>query len=295
MNFKSLRQKFFVVISMLAFWALMPVNAQQQNVRQQEKKLPPIHYVRSRDYDMRHIALDLKFDWDKEQTFGTAAITLAPLVRNFQKVNLDAGLMIINSVKLNGKDLTFNYDEPKTLLSVNLDQVYEIGEPVTFIVDYRTTGKTVENTLGFGGGGGLKFIKPTAANPNLRRTIWSQGETDYNRFWFPSYDSPNDFRTSELTATVEKPMFVVSNGKLSNRKDNGDGTETFHWKMDTPYANYLTSIVVGEYAEVKGDYEGIPVLTYLFPNELKDGQASVKKLPEMVKFFSEKTASNILM
>jgi aminopeptidase N len=261
----------------------------QQDEQKQVKKLPPVHYVRSRDYDMRHIALNLKFDWEKEQTYGTAAITLAPLTPNFQTVNLDAGAMVINSVRLNGKDLKFSYDEPTSNLTVNLDRVYKIGEAVTLTVDYRTKGLVVSNTLGFGGGGGLKFIKPNAANPNRRRQIWSQGESDYNRFWFPSYDSPNDFRTTELIATVEKPMFVVSNGKLLSRKDNKDGTETFYWKMDTPYANYLTSIVVGEYAEIKGTYAGIPVSTFLFPNEAKAGAASVGKLPEMVKFFSEKT------
>ena len=261
----------------------------QQKENEKERKLPPAHYIRSRDYDMRHIALNLKFDWDKEQTFGTATITLAPLVPNLQKINLDAGLMIINSVKLNGKNLTFNYNEPESLLSVNLDRVYRIGEPVTFTVDYRTKGETVSNTLGFGGGGGLKFIKPDADNPNRRRQIWTQGESDYNRFWFPSYDSPNDFRTTELTATVEKPMMVISNGKLVSVKDNPDNTRTYYWKMDTPYANYLSSIVVGEYAEIKGEYQGIPISTYLFPDELKDGAASVKNLPEMVRFFSEKT------
>lgn len=237
---------------------------------------------------MRHIALNLKFDWEKEQTFGTATVTLAPLLPNFQTVELDAGAMTINSVKMNGKDLKFTYDEANSNLSINLDRVYRIGEALTFTVDYRTKGEIVSNTLGFGAGGGLKFIKPDANNPNRRRQIWTQGETDYNRFWFPSYDSPNDFRTSEITATVEKPMFVVSNGKLMSRKDNKDGTETFHWKMDTPFANYLTSIVVGEYAEIKGDYQGIPVLTYLYPHEAKEGAASVEKLPEMVKFFSEK-------
>jgi aminopeptidase N len=255
---------------------------------QQVKQLPPVHYVRSRDYDMQHIALNLKFDWEKEQAFGTATITLAPLMPNFQTVNLDAGSMIINSVKLNGKDLRFSYDEPNSNLAINLDRVYNVGEPLTFVVDYRTKGGVVGNTLGFGAGGGLKFIKPTAENPNRRRQIWSQGESDYNRFWFPSYDSPNDFATTELTATVEKQMFVVSNGKLVEQKDNKDGTTTFHWKMDTPHANYLTSIVVGEYAEVKGNYAGIPVSTYLFPNEEKEGAVSVKRLPDMVKFFSEK-------
>ncbi len=260
----------------------------QQNGNAEEKKLPPAHYVRSHDYDMRHIALSLKFDWDKEQALGTAAMTLAPLVPNFKTVNLDAGLMIINSVKLDSKNLTFNYDEANTLLSINLDRVYTIGEPLTLIVDYHTNGEIVPNTLGFGGGGGLKFIKPPAGDSHGRRQIWSQGQTDYNRFWFPSYDSPNDFASTELTATVEKPLFVVSNGALVNRHDNGDGTETFHWKMDTPHANYLTSVVVGEYAEVKGEYAGISVSSYVFPNELKEGQVSLKNLPAMVKFFSEK-------
>ena len=265
------------------------VFGQQKDVAREIVKLPPAHFIRSRDFDMQHIALDLKFDWEKEQTFGTAAITLTPLLPNLQTINLDAGAMQINSVKLGGKDLKFNYDEPNTNLTINLDRVYNIGEVMTLTVDYRTKGGVVENTLGFGAGGGLKFIKPDAEHPNRRKQIWSQGESDYNRFWFPSYDSPNDFATTELTATVDKPMFVMSNGKLIDRKDNKNGTETFHWKMDTPHANYLTSIVVGEYSEIKGDYAGIPVSTYIFPNELKDGAVSVKKLPEMVKFFSEKT------
>ncbi|MGC2235104.1 MAG: M1 family aminopeptidase [Pyrinomonadaceae bacterium] len=290
MNFKLINRKSIILVLafLLAFTTL--AQAQPQTEKQIEKKvLPPIHYVRSRDYDMRHIALNLKFDWEKEQAYGTATITLAPLVQSLKTINLDAGLMTISSVKLaSGGDLQFQYDKSASNLEISLDREYKNGEALTFVVEYRTDGTVVPNTLGFGGGGGLKFIKPNADNPNRRRQVWSQGESDYNRFWFPSYDSPNDFATSEMTATVEKSMFVVSNGKLLERKDNKDGTETFHWKMDTPHANYLTSIVVGEYSEVKGEYLGVPVSTYIFPNELKDGAVSVKRLPEMVKFFSEK-------
>ncbi len=284
---KVLSLLFIIIFGLPNIASARPMPQQQDD--KNSKKLPPAHYIRSRDYDMRHIALDLKFDWDKEQAFGTATITLAPLVPDFQKINLDAGLMVFNSIKLGGKNLTYNYDEKATSLVVNLDRIYKIGEPLTLTVDYRTKGEIVPNTLGFGGGGGLKFIKPDGGDPNGRRQIWSQGESDYNRFWFPSYDSPNDFATTELTATVEKPMFVMSNGKLIERQDNGNGTETFHWKTDVPHANYLTSIVVGEYSEVKGEYAGIPVSSYVFPNELKEGQVSTKNLPAMVKFFSEKT------
>ena len=280
----------FCLLTFAAHLQARPINKFNAPQDDKSKKLPPVHYVRSRDYDVRHIALNLKFDWEKEQTYGTATITLAPLVANLKTINLDAGLMFINSVKTSdGKVLQFKYDEPQSQLSISLDRIYKPNEPFTMIIDYRTKGEVVPNTLGFGGGGGLKFIKPTAENPNGRRQIWSQGESDYNRFWFPSYDSPNDFATTELTATVEKPLIVISNGKLIETKDNSDNTRTFHWKIDTPHANYLTSIVVGEYAEVKGEYDGIPVSTYVFPNELKEGEATAKRLPAMVKFFSEKT------
>ncbi|MGI9035691.1 MAG: M1 family metallopeptidase, partial [Pyrinomonadaceae bacterium] len=288
MDSKLSRKNFYIFI-LLILTAFSQIVSAQNGAGDGKKTLPPAHYIRSHDYDMQNISLNLKFDWNKEQAYGTAALTLAPFVPNLRKINLDAGLMIINSVKLNGANLTFDYDEKQTLLSVNLDKVYRIGESLTLIVDYRTKGEIVPTTLGFGGGGGLKFIKPAAGNPRGRRQIWSQGESDYNRFWFPSYDSPNDFATSELTATVEKPLMVISNGKLVERKDNGDGTETFHWRIDEPHANYLTSVVVGEYSEIKGEYAGIPVSSYVFPNELKQGEETTKRLPEMVKYFSEKT------
>ena len=120
--------------------------------------------------------------------------------------------------------------------------------------------------------------------------IWSQGETEFNRYWFPSYDTPNDFRTTELKATVDKKYSVISNGALVEDKDNGDGTHTVYWKMDTPYTNYLTSIVVGEYAEVKtANMQGIPVYAYGYKNETKEVAATTKNIVDMMKFFSEKT------
>ncbi|HKC66344.1 MAG TPA: M1 family aminopeptidase, partial [Pyrinomonadaceae bacterium] len=113
--------------------------------------------------------------------------------------------------------------------------------------------------------------------------------TEYNHYWFPCYDHPNDFSTTEIIATVEKPLMVISNGKLIETKNNKDNTRTFHWKIDTPHASYLTSIVVGEYVPVEGNYAGIPVITYVYPNELEAGKVTAARLPEMVKFFSEKT------
>ncbi|MEJ7699421.1 MAG: hypothetical protein WKF71_07205 [Pyrinomonadaceae bacterium] len=215
------------------------------------KKLPPVNYVRSRSIDVKHVSIDLRFDWDKEQAFGTTTVTLVPF-RELEKFYLDAAAMTINSVTLaSGATLKFKYDAKKENdnLEIILDRTYKRGEDIHVKVDYRTSyvNKADAETAIGSFGRGLRFIKPTADNPNKPRQIWSQGETEFNRYWFPSYDSPNDFRTSELRATVEKPFTVVSNGKLLEVKENADNTRTFYWKMDTPYTNYLTSIVIGEY------------------------------------------------
>ena len=258
------------------------------------KKLPPVNYIRSREVDIKNVSIDLRFDWGKEQAFGSTTVTLAPF-KELSKFYLDAAAMTVNSITLaNGTKLQFAYDGKKEddNLEITLDRAYRKGEDVSVKIDYRTNYvNTADSDTAIGSfGRGLRFIKPTAEQPNKPRQIWSQGETEFNRYWFPSYDTPNDFRTSELKATVEKPLMVVSNGKLLDVKDNGDNTRTYHWKMDTPYSNYLTSIVVGEYTEIKnGEYEGIPVYAYGYPSEAKEVAATTKNVPAMIKFFSEKT------
>jgi aminopeptidase N len=264
----------------------------QQN--RQVKKLPPVNWIRSRQIDVKHIAIDLRFDWEKESASGVSTVTLAPF-KDTNKISLDAAAMTINSVKTaRGADLKFIYDGKRDgdNLEITLDRVYKGGEDVTVKVDYATNyvNRADADTAIGSFGRGIRFIKPTAEEPNKPRQIWSQGESEFNRYWFPSYDSPNDFRTTELRATVQKPYFVVSNGQLMETKENADGTRTFYWKMDTPYSNYLTSIVVGEYTEIKnGEYDGKPVYAYGYPSEAKEVALTTKNLPATIKFFSDKT------
>ena len=298
--FKSKVSAYFLLflLTFVQIAAARPMPAanghQQQDDDDKVKKLPPVNYFRSREVDVKNVSIDLRFDWDKEQAYGSTVVSLAPF-EDLQKFSLDAASMTINSVTLaNGTPLKFAYDKAKEQdnLEIMLDRQYKRGEDLSVKVDYRTNYvNTADADTAIGSfGRGLRFIKPTTNQPNKPRQIWSQGETEFNRYWFPGYDSPNDFRTSELRATVEKPYMVISNGKLLDVKDNGDNTRTYHWKMDTPYANYLSSIVVGDYTEIKnGEYDGIPVYAYGYPSEAKEVTETTKRVPAMIKFFSEKT------
>ena len=188
----------------------------------------------------------------------------------------------------NGAPLKFEHDGTKKTLTVLLDRAYQPNEELTVVISYHTNKPPVAQTAALGGGG-LNFIKPRPDDPTRPRQIWTQGESEANHLWFPCFDHPNDFVTTEIVATVEKPLMVISNGALLSTKENPDGTRTFDWKIDQPHATYLTSIIVGEYAAVTGEYSGIPITTYVYPNEIEEGKVTAARLTEMVKFFSEKT------
>lgn len=251
-----------------------------------QQPIPATQFIRSHDYDTRDIKLDLRFDWQNERVMGKETITVAPLLANLARIELDAGDMTISSVKLSsGVALKYEVDAAKEKLRITLDRTYQPSDVLTLLIDYQAHGGNASGAPHYG----ITFIKPTPDEPNKPREIWSQGQPEFSHYWFPCHDHPNDFATTELTATVEKPAIVISNGKLLETKDNPDGTRTFHWKMDQPHAAYLTSIVVGEFTPVESSYAGIPVTTYVNASDIAGGKASAARLAEMIKFISEKT------
>src|SRR5215212_6015224 len=180
--------------------------------QEQQPRIPPRQNIRERTYDTRHIKLDLRFDWEREQVMGTATITFTPLNANTKTVEFDAANMTFKSVTLStGAPLKFEADAAREKLRVALDRAYQPADVLTVVINYNTNGVTKQAGLATFGRG-LTFIKPSA-------------------------DDPNDFATTEMIATVEKPLMVVSNGKLLATKNNSDGTRTFHWKMDEPHAS----------------------------------------------------------
>jgi aminopeptidase N len=288
-----LRQLFLCFLSLLVIAIAAPAQQAQTpagpGARRVTRPFPPPQYIPPHDYDQRNIKLDLRFDWDQEQAIGTEAITLAPTVKDLRRVELDAAFMAFSSVTLaSGTPLKFDYDATREKLSVTLDRAYQPSDELTLVISYHTIKPPAERTA-LVGGGGLNFIKPRPDDPSRPKQVWTQGEAEANHFWFACFDHPNDFVTTQIVATVPTPMTVISNGALISTKDNPDGTRTFDWKIDVPHATYLTSIIVGEFVPVTGEYGGIPITTYVYPNQLEEGKVTAARLPEMVKFFSEKT------
>lgn len=254
---------------------------------------PTIQTERIRNLDIQHIALDIRFDWTLKQAIGSATITLSPLLTT-DHIALDAGQLSVGAVQLaDHTPLSYSYDggDQNDALKITLNRKYAAGEKLVLVIDYHSNyhNDTDPNNLWGSYGKGLRFFAPSSTEPRKRRQIWSMGEPEGNRFWFPCYDAPNDFRTTEIRATVPAGLSVVSNGKLHQTIENSDGTRTFHWKMDVPHANHQTSIVVGEYQEATQNWEGVALRQFCYPDEREATLATVVRLPEMIRFFSKIT------
>jgi aminopeptidase N len=282
--------KLFLVAQLLVAAATFARAQTSATAQLNAPALPAARNIPAHDYDLRHVRLALRFDWEREQAIGTATLTLAPLVPDLRRVEFDAANMTVASVVTRaGGALKYELDERAAKLRVELERAYRVGEELTVAVAYRTNGRVP----GLGSGNyalGLVFNQLTPDDPLSRRQIYTQGESEFNRLWFPSYDHPNDFATSELSATVERPLMVISNGRLVEVKENTDNTRTFHWLMEQPHANYLTSLVVGEYVAVEDKTTaGVPVTSYVYPNEVAEGRLTTARLAAMVRFFAERT------
>lgn len=227
----------------------------------------------TRNYDQKHIKLNLSFDFEKAKVYGEAEFTFAPLENNFNKLILHSKTTEVSSVIMNGKNLNFYND--KNHLYIDLENSLNKGKDVTVNIKYISLPSR-----------GMYFFTPTNEIPEIPYQVWTQGQDNFNRHWYPAYDLPDDKLTSELIITVPSNMKAFSNGDLINELNNNNGTKTFHWKMETPYSSYLTTLIAGEFEQVVENFRGTK-LEYNVPVEWKDKtDYFFGRTPQMLNYFN---------
>jgi aminopeptidase N len=259
----------------------------------QEKEqftLPVYNPEATRNFDILHTKLELGFDWEKQHVLGKAYIDLTPLFYPIEEIVLDAKQFVIHQVRMKnskGEELKYVYNELE--VRIDLGRMYNRDEYLTIFIDY--TAQPNEGPMGGSAAitsdKGLFFINPTNENPNKPRQIWTQGETENNSKWFPTFDKPNERCTQEMYLTVEEGLETLSNGELVSTKRNGDGTKTDYWRMDKPHAPYLFMMMIGDFARVKDSWQGKELEYMVYPEFETSAKNIFNNTPEMLSFFSE--------
>ncbi|MBD2043474.1 M1 family metallopeptidase [Microcoleus sp. FACHB-672] len=233
------------------------------------------HYNPDRPGQVEHIFLDLILEIPKKSFHGSCTIQLMPVRSGIDRLTLDAVNLNIKKVKVDETKQSFDYDGEK--LHIQLEQPTQAGQQLTLKITYK-----VDNPQR-----GLYFIAPDKHYPDKPVQVWTQGEDEDSRFWFPCFDYPGQLATSEIRVQVPKQFLAISNGELIATEDAGDD-KIYHWLQKQVHPTYLMTLAVGEFAEIKDEWNGLPVNYYVDKSRQADARRSMGKTPRMIEFFSQK-------
>jgi aminopeptidase N len=232
-------------------------------------------YARSRDYDLQHSKIALRFDVEQKEVIGDVTHTVSLLRNNLDQIWFDSVGLQVHSVKLNKSDAKFEVTDTK--LIVDLPKPSKVGEKLDIEIKYD--GKPSK---------GLYFILPNKDYPNQPVEVWSQGESEDTRSYLPTYDYPNDRLTTETILTVPADWLTVSNGKLISVSDAAGGMKTWLWRESQPSSTYLITVVAGQFGEVKDSWRGMPVDYYAPKDRVDRLSINYGRTPQMIESFSQR-------
>jgi len=206
-------------------------------------------------------------------------VTLRSKVNNLDHIVLEMMDLNVDSVFVEGAVNTFNHINPR--LVIPLKDPLNINEEVEVVVYYHGV-PFHEDWGGFHWAGEYAFnlgVGFESIPHNLGKT------------WFPCIDDFIDRAVYEVFVTIPYSKKAICGGLLQSVTDNGNGTHTFHWKINAEIPTYLASIAAGMYARVSDTIAGmsgnIPVEIYTRPADSVRIAGTFVNLPAMITHFED--------
>ncbi|MCA8978745.1 MAG: M1 family metallopeptidase, partial [Planctomycetes bacterium] len=230
------------------------------------------HTPRTEPVDVEHYALDVALDPAARTIAGTCRVSMIAVQSGVAELSLDLeGLSVENVRDRAGNELGFVHDG--ATLFVMLADALDAGERLELAIEYSGTPRA-----------GLWFV---GDGPAPARHVFTQGECEASRAWFPCFDYPADRATSEIRVEMPAEWTSVCAGELVDQGELAGARRFEHWRMATPHPTYLTTLVAGDFVVQTDEWEGVPLL-YLAPEVYADFiPASFERTPEVLAFLSD--------
>jgi len=241
--------------------------------------VPQVHPIPDRGYDVLSYDLEFTFHAGQAGFEGHASITLKS-TRALDSLVLDAADMEILGVRseLSSRFLEdFTYDRRE--LTIPMVYPMEAGETLVVGITYRTAPLA-----------GMHFSLPSENGLEHPPHVFTQGEAERARFWFPCNDHPSDRATHTLRANVPRTWMTVAAGAWMGRELSESGLEASDtWALDREMPPYLFTFVAGPLWKLEDRWEDVSLW---YVGEPADGQKledSFGETPEVLGFLSDYT------
>lgn len=228
---------------------------------------------REHNVDFIHMQLELSFDVKSGLVKGKATHRFTPLRQWVDSIWVDGPSIRILEASVNGKQVTYRTEPEGTW--IRMPKTLKWNETDSMTIVYEANPRH-----------GLYFIGWNDPAGISRKQIWSQGQGIDNRHWIPFYDEMNDKITTDMIVTFDKQYKVLSNGNKISENENKDGTKTWHYQMEKPYAPYLVMLGIGMYdiKETKSA-SGVPMHLYYYPEWKDRVETTYKYSEQMIDFY----------
>lgn len=240
------------------------------------KLIPGRKYARDRRADILHVKLDVTPDFAKRTISGTATLRFKPIALPLEKLELDAVDLKITSITAAGAQVA-EHQVTEDKLIITFTKAIAPDAEATVTVTYSAVQPDH----------GLYFRTPEMGYKAGDTQVWSQGEAEEHRFWFPSYDYPNERFTSEVICHVPKGMQVISNGTLQSEKPGNDGLTTFHWLQDKPHVNYLIAMTAGYFHKLEDKAGNLPLAMLVPPSHAAQAANAFTDTRKIIEFYQK--------
>ncbi|WP_395745960.1 M1 family aminopeptidase [Prosthecobacter sp.] len=240
------------------------------------KLIPGRKYARDRRADILHVKLDVTPDFTKRTVAGTATLRFKPIALPLEKLELDAVDLKIAAISAEGAEVA-EHQVTNDKLIITFAKAIAPDAETTVAITYSAA--QPEH--------GLYFRTPEMGYKQGDTQVWSQGEAEEHRFWFPSYDYPNERFTSEVICHVPKGMQVISNGTLQSEKPGDKGLVTFHWLQDKPHVNYLIAMAAGYFHRLEDKAGKLPLAMLVPPSYKAQAANAFADTRKIIEFYQK--------
>ena len=230
---------------------------------------------------------NLQLALDPATAFIDAAVTItATSTTQIEQVSLDFIGFDIEQVTFLGQPVEYQRQANKLL--VELPVVVPSGKE--FVLEITYSGEPVIEASAY-----IPFVSHIGLIRPDDESLYVASEPDGSRYWFPCNDHPRDKATYRFELTVPDGMTGVANGKLIGQPKavpdafpRGKDGELYIWEHNYPVATAFVTVAVAKYERIDGrSPKGIPLRSYVFPDQVERFQSYETHIGEMIDWLSD--------
>lgn len=184
--------------------------------------------------DVVHYSARLDPDLPGKKLSGRVVISLMVRAQGTQKIEFDAGDLVIDAVHERGAELAFEKIEQR--LRVRFPHPMAAGDTHEIEIDYHGAPRF-----------GLEF------HPERGElyTIFSTSQ------WLVCVDAPDERATLDLSVALPVGLKAVGSGRFVSKSPIDGQRELYRWRQDEAVPSYVYGFAAGRYVEVTSHNAGI--------------------------------------